>query len=86
MKRPWPCGWGACWIKARSTLAAAWVDAMSSEQTLEWTEEQTLQYWWSMRRAMESAGDRSSAIYLRSVAITEGQPDPLAIEINNTTR
>lgn len=52
---------------------------MSSEQTLEWTEEETLQYWWSMRRAMESAGDRSSAIYFRSVAITEGEPDPLAL-------
>ena len=59
---------------------------MSSEQTLEWTEEETLQYWWSMRRAMESAGDRSSAIYFRSVAITVGEPDPLAIEINNPTR
>ena len=52
---------------------------MGDQQTPEWTEEETLQYWWSMRRAMESAGDRSSAIYHRSVAITEGQPDPLAL-------
>ncbi len=50
---------------------------MGDLQTPEWTEAETLQYWWSMRRAMESAGDRSSAIYHRSVAITEGQPDPL---------
>ena len=57
---------------------------MGDLQTPEWTEEQTLQYWWSMRRAMESAGDRSSAIYHRSVAITEGQPDPLAA--NGTLR
>ena len=49
-----------------------------------WTEAETLQYWWSMRRAMESAGDRTSAIYHRSVAITEGQPDPIAA--NGTLR
>jgi len=51
---------------------------MGDLQTPVWSEAETLQYWWSMRRAMESAGDRSSAIYHRSVAITEGQPDPLA--------
>jgi len=45
---------------------------MGDLQTPVWTKEETLQYWWSMRRAMESAGDRSSAIYHRSVAITEG--------------
>ena len=57
---------------------------MGDLQTPVWSEEQTLQYWWSMRRAMESAGDRTSAIYHRSVATTEGQPDPLAA--NGTLR
>ena len=57
---------------------------MGDLQTPVWTEEENLQYWWSMRRAMESAGDCSSAIYHRSVAITEGQPDPLAA--NGTLR
>jgi len=57
---------------------------MGDLQAPVWTEEETLQYWWSMRRAMESAGDRTSAIYHRSVAITEGEPDPLAA--NGTLR
>ena len=46
---------------------------MGDLQTPAWTEAETLQYWWSMRRAMESAGDRTSAIYHRSVAITEAK-------------
>ena len=54
---------------------------MGDQHPPEWTEEEPLQYWWSMRRAMESAGDRFSAIYHRSVAITEGQPDPLAANV-----
>ena len=66
-------------MKEPSISAAASVEPMGDQQTPEWSEEETLQYWWSMRRAMESAGDRSSAIYHRSVAITEGQPDPLAL-------
>jgi len=43
------------------------------------TQEQTLLYWQYMRIAMEAAGDTSSAIYKRALAISQGLPDPLAI-------
>jgi len=43
------------------------------------THKQTLLYWQNMRIAMEAAGDTSSAIYKRALAISQGLPDPLAI-------
>ena len=43
------------------------------------TQDQTLHYWQSMRIAMEAAGETSSAIYKRALAISQGLPDPLAI-------
>lgn len=45
------------------------------------TQDETLRYWHEMRAAMERAGDTSSAIYARALAITQGQPDPLAPEV-----
>jgi hypothetical protein len=42
------------------------------------TQAKTLDYWQSMRIAMEAAGATSSAIYKRALAITQGLPDPLA--------
>jgi len=44
------------------------------------TQDESLQYWQSMRSAMEDAGDTSSAIYKRALAISQGLPDPLAAE------
>jgi enamine deaminase RidA (YjgF/YER057c/UK114 family) len=41
------------------------------------TQDQALRYWQNMRTAMEAAGDTSSAIYKRALAITEGLCDPL---------
>ena len=49
---------------------------MGDQQTPERTEEETRQCRWPMGRAMESAGDRSSATDHGSLAITERQPDP----------
>jgi len=49
---------------------------MGDQQTPEWTKEETRQCRWPMRRAMESAGDRSRATDHGSLAITEGQPAP----------
>jgi hypothetical protein len=43
------------------------------------TQDQTLHYWQNMRSAMEAAGDTSSALYKRALAISQGLPDPLAI-------
>jgi len=43
------------------------------------TQKQTLLYWQNIRIAMEAAGDTSSAIYKRALAISQGLPDPLAI-------
>ena len=49
---------------------------MGDLQTPVWTEEETRQCRWPMRRAMESAGDLSRATDHGSLAITERQPDP----------
>ena len=49
---------------------------MGDQQTPEWTKDETRQCRWPMRRAMDSAGDRSSPTDHGSLAITEGQPDP----------
>jgi hypothetical protein len=43
------------------------------------TQEQALHYWQNMRMAMEAAGQTSSAIYNRALAISQGLPDPLAV-------
>jgi hypothetical protein len=43
------------------------------------TQEQTLLYWQNMRIAMEAAGQTSSAIYKRALAISQGLAEPLAI-------
>jgi hypothetical protein len=40
-------------------------------------QDETLRYWQAMRKAMEAAGDTSSAIYLRARSISEGLGDPL---------
>ena len=40
------------------------------------TQEQKLHYWQNMRTAMEAAGQTSSAIYKRALAISQGLPDP----------
>jgi hypothetical protein len=42
------------------------------------TQDETLRYWQTMRKAMEAAGDTSSAIYLRARSISEGLGDPLS--------
>ena len=42
------------------------------------TQDESLHYWQSMRLAMEDAGDTSSALYKRALAISQGCPDPLA--------
>ena len=42
------------------------------------TQDETLRYWQNMRTAMEAAGDTSSAIYKRALAIAEGLGDPLS--------
>ena len=49
---------------------------MGDQQTPERTKDETRQCRWPMRRAMDSAGDRSRATDHGSLAITEGQPDP----------
>jgi len=41
------------------------------------TQDETLRYWQTMRKAMEAAGDTSSAIYQRARSISEGLGDPL---------
>lgn len=41
------------------------------------TQDETLRYWQNMRKAMEAAGDTSSAIYKRARSISEGLDDPL---------
>jgi hypothetical protein len=43
------------------------------------TQEQALHYWQTMRKAMEAAGETSSAIYKRALAISQGLPDPLEV-------
>jgi len=40
-------------------------------------QKQTLLYWQNMRIAMEAAGETSSAIYKRALAISQGLPNPL---------
>jgi len=42
------------------------------------TQDETLRYWQNMRKAMEAAGDTSSAIYKRARSIAEGFVDPLS--------
>ena len=49
---------------------------MGNQQPPERTKDETRQCRWPMRRAMDSAGDRSSPTDHGSLAITEGQPDP----------
>jgi len=41
------------------------------------TQDETQRYWLSMRKAMERAGDTSSAIYKRALEISQGRPDPV---------
>jgi hypothetical protein len=41
------------------------------------SQDETLRYWQTMRKAMEAAGDTSSAIYQRARSISEGLGDPL---------
>lgn len=41
------------------------------------THDETQRYWQAMCRAMERAGDTTSAIYKRALAITQGRPDPI---------
>jgi hypothetical protein len=45
------------------------------------TPQESVRYWSEMRKAMEVAGDTSSAIYRRALAISSGQPDPLAADL-----
>ena len=40
------------------------------------TQEQKLPYWQNMGTAMEAVGQTSSAIYKRTLAISQGLPDP----------
>ena len=40
-------------------------------------QKQTLLYWQNMRIAMEAAGETSSAIYKRALAISQWLPNPL---------
>ena len=49
---------------------------MGNQQTPERTKDETRQCRWPMRRAMDSAGDRSRDTDHGSLSITEGQPDP----------
>lgn len=50
------------------------------------TQDETLRYWQAMRSAMELAGDTSSAIYQRALAISQGLPDPCAAELSGRGR
>jgi hypothetical protein len=60
-------------MKGRSTWAAASPDLAATRMT----HDETQRYWQAMCRAMERAGDTTSAIYKRALAITQGRPDPI---------
>jgi hypothetical protein len=40
------------------------------------TQAETQHYWQTMRKAMERAGDTTSAIYKRALELSQGRPDP----------
>jgi len=60
-------------MKGRSTWAAASPDLAATRMT----QDETQRYWLTMRKAMERAGDTSSAIYKRALEISQGRPDPV---------
>lgn len=60
-------------MKGRSTWAAALPDVAATCMT----QDETQRYWQTMRKAMERAGDTSSAIYKRALEITQGRRDPI---------
>ncbi len=60
-------------MKGRSTWAAASPDLAATRMT----QEETQRYWQTMRKAMERAGDTTSAIYKRALEITQGRRDPI---------
>ena len=41
------------------------------------TQDETRRYWHTMRKAIERAGDTTSAIYKRALEISQGRPDPV---------
>ena len=58
-------------MKGRSTWAAASPDLTATSMT----QDEAQRYWLTMRKAMERAGDTTSAIYKRALEISQGRPD-----------